>query len=138
MEISEDTQRVIDFLIDYSESTLRKTNDLAIILETAATHSLVDNLAELILSACSVYNLRLTIKKQADSPSEALKKEMLKSYQFALDSIKKICEYFDEQSADRFNRTYLTGGDGALMNFIDLAYDFTVFKAAQNDLKNTK
>ena len=63
MELSEDTQKVLEFLDNYSESGIRKRNDIASILEISASYNLHTLFNNIVFTGKSIWNLFLKIRK---------------------------------------------------------------------------
>jgi len=130
MTISEDTANVVQFLDLFSEGTLRKKNDLFLLIESAAlsnNHKLMNNI---IFAGKSFYNLSRKIKRTSEH-SDIVYKEILRN----ADELRKMIGSVlidDNEITSRFKVTYFDDSSGCLANLIDLAYDLSIMKNAQS------
>lgn len=137
MNISEDTRRVIEFLDEYSGGTLRKKNDLAIILEITANLGDFATANKIIFTGKSVYNLYKKLKKTKGQGLDLLQKQLLRSIDELKNFLAQISEYFDEEIKQRFETTYFPNTNGASANLIDLSYDLSILKDLQMERNHT-
>ena len=138
MEISQDTLLVIEALNNFSENTLRKKNDLTIILELAATYNLDKELSEFIFTGKVLWNLFKTIKRpNNDQESMSV---IQKEFEVSLESIRALLVKFQTLSDKTFQKrlqdTYLEMTKGCVLNIVDLCHDFGKFKDMQTKIKS--
>ena len=141
MQISQDTEKVIHFLTGYSDDNLRKTNDLAIILELSATYDLFDEFNSLTFDSKSFWNMHKTLKNSNANQEylSNIRNEIEKLHQKILDLIKSIIGLADDiKIKERFELNYFRQTTGNFLNLIDLAHDLAIFKNLQIDLKHSK
>ncbi|MEJ5286817.1 MAG: hypothetical protein CH6_1613 [Candidatus Kapaibacterium sp.] len=138
MEFSEDTKQVLEFLDYTSGGTLRKRNDLGIILETLATQNQPEIANELIFYGSALWGSYRIIKTQSDpSLTARVQAEIQNLFAKVLDLLSDIVSFFEEDDlVDRFNRIYLKSDEGAQLNLIDLCYDLNELKKVQIQLRN--
>src|SRR3989339_266344 len=67
MNISNDTEEILNFLDYASGDNLRKRNDLAVILEMGAMYGESNLVEDILFAGASVWNLYSTIKKISSS-----------------------------------------------------------------------
>lgn len=138
MEFSEDTKQVLEFLDYTSGGTLRKRNDLGIILETLAAQNQPEIANELIFYGSALWGSYRIIKTQSDpSLTARVQAEIQNLFAKVLDLLSDIVSFFEEDDlVDRFNRIYLKSDEGAQLNLIDLCYDLNELKKVQIQLRN--
>lgn len=138
MEISQDTLLVIEALNNFSENTLRKKNDLTIILELAATYNLDKELSEFIFTGKVLWNLFKTIKRP-NNDQESMS-GVQKEFEVSLESIRALLIKFQTLSDNKFQKrlqdTYLEMTKGCVLNIVDLCHDFGKFKDMQTKIRS--
>jgi len=138
MEISRDTESVVNFLDEISEGSLRKKNDLGILLEAGATFSLEENISSMIFEGSSLWNLYGTLKRASigTENQENLNLTFRTTAMKFINLLVDIVGYIEDVSVKkRFEEIYFQSTDGTLKNMIDLAHDFSILKDIQNNLK---
>ncbi len=140
MQISDDTQKVIDFLIQYSNGTLRKTNDVATILEISAIYDYADEINELTFCCKSLWQMHKTLKNHYYNSEETanLKIEIEKTHLQIINLLKILINNADEDDRIRFENNYFSQSSGSFLNIIDLAHDFAILKNIQIDVQQKK
>jgi hypothetical protein len=140
MEISKDTKKIIEFLDYTSGNNLRKSSDLSVLLNIAATYGEYEKFNDLLLNATSLWNLHNSIKNNSvtDFDIDKMKSEIIN----LTDTIKKeISLIIGEEKIEvntRFNKTYLSNKQGAFLNLIDLSHDIAELKKVINKFKSQK
>lgn len=128
MNISEDTIRVVDFLQDYSNNTLRKRKDIEVILEIGAIksdHSIVE---KIIFVGKSIWNLNKTFSR-SQSDNRNLQRELENSFYEIQEYLAKMLDGIDATDIiERFNTIYLQRNSGCFRNVIDLSHDLSKLK----------
>ena len=138
MNLSKDTEAVVNFLNEFSEGSLRKKNDLGMLLETGATFSLDVNINNIIFEGASLWKLYKTIKQASMGMEnqENLNRTFRLTAEKFNDLFVEIAEYIEDDSVrKRFDEIYFQNTDGTLKNLIDLAHDFSILKDFQNKMK---
>lgn len=141
MEISPDTNQVLEFLDYFSGNTLRKRSDLAVLLELSATYNLTDQINNLIFEGTFFRNINQTIKKAATdiAATEKMEKEIKISFEKMKTLIFSIIENLDDSVfIKRFQDLYFSNTQGSFRNMYDLASDLALLKEIQNTLKSKK
>ncbi len=133
MNISEDTRRVIDFLEAYSESGLRKKNDLEVLLEISASRGDFAFANKLIFTGKSVFQLYKTSKKSIGNSADSIKTQFISSIEELRHLLRTAVDDADEQIKKRFDETYFVDTNGAVANLIDLSHDLSILKDLQTD-----
>jgi|DewCreStandDraft_4_1066084.scaffolds.fasta_scaffold00209_48 hypothetical protein len=137
MQISPDTQKVLDFLLEYSKGNLRKPNDIATILEISATYDLADEINDLAFYGKSLWNMHKTIKRNETNPDGIANiiKEIENTRYKIIQLLDTIISLANEDIKARFNNNYFLSTAGNYLNIIDLAHDFALFKNLQIDVQ---
>lgn len=141
MEISNDTEKVLDFLDYYSGNTLRKRSDLAVLLELSASYDLANEINDLIFEGTFFKNLNQTIRKAATEPSaiDKMEKEIKISFEKMKSQIFSIIQNLEDSDLiKRFQDLYFSNTQGSFRNMYDLASDLSLLKEIQNTLKSSK
>lgn len=138
MQISEDTQKVMNFLIEYSNGTLRKSDDVAVLLETSATYDLAEEINDLSFHCKSLWNMHKTLKRnEANVDSNInIRSEIEKTHQIILNLLYTIISLTDEEDKSRFEKKYFQQTTGCFLNIIDLAHDLAILKNLQIDVQH--
>lgn len=137
MEISKDTNEVLEFLDYTSGGTLRKRNDLGVILEILAQNNLPEIANEMIFYASALWGSYRILKSNTDQDTSNLRKEIENLFQKMIEYISQIVQLLpDDDLFDRFSRIYLQNSAGSRLNIIDLCYDLNELKKVQLKLKN--
>lgn len=128
MLISEDTLRVVNYLQEFSNNTLRKRNDIEYILEIGATKSNPLLVKNIIFVGKSIWNLSKTFSR-SQKDNQNLHRELENSFyelQMLLTSLIENIE--NSEIIDRFSNVYLSKSSGCLRNAIDLSHDLSKLK----------
>ncbi len=137
MEISKDTTEVLEFLDYTSAGTLRKRNDLGVILEILAQNNLPELANEIIFYGSALWGSYRILKQNTESDTSNLKKELENLFDKMVGYISKIVELIpDDVTSERLSRIYLQNSIGSRLNTIDLCYDLNELKKVQLKLKN--
>lgn len=128
MNISEDTLRVVDFLQDYSNNTLRKRKDIEVLLEIGAMksdHSIVE---KIIFVGKSIWNLNKTFSR-SQSDNKNLQRELENSFYEIQEYLTTMLDGIDDDElTQRFKTVYLQRNSGCFRNAIDLSHDLSKLK----------
>lgn len=143
MYLSEDTVKVLEYLKNYSDNSLRKANDIGIILELGAVSGDSDLINKIIFSGKSIWNLHRTIQKQINSSNSnenvnQLQLELMNSISEIQNYIELLTRMTEELVAKRFVEVYLQDKRGSYLNIIDLSHDLAIFKQLQTDMLQNK
>jgi hypothetical protein len=137
MKISADTLEIINFLNSIRDGKLRKSNDLATVLEIAATYDEIELIDKIIFSGAYIWNLNQTIRRNPEIDGIAqLHNEMRKTIEELHEMLINLLESAEDDVKKRFNEIYFPLTAGAIKNLIDLAHDLYALKELQNTLKN--
>jgi hypothetical protein len=138
MEISKDTQAVIEALDNFTEGSLRKKNDITYLLEIGASYGFYEEIATFIFSGKVLWNLFKTIKKTTIDTQTLIgvQKEFQTTLEVIRELILKFKEYGDETYQKRLQNTYLEVTKGCILNIVDLCHDFGKLKEMQTKIKN--
>lgn len=138
MNISPDTDNVVEFLDTYTNKNLRKKNDLAMILEIAATYDAISEINEIIFNGKALWGIFQALRKtNSDDSNLANMKNQFSALTKEISSqLKTLLELEYEALKERFDKVYFQNTDGALLNLMDLCHDLSELKNLQNDLKS--
>ncbi|MCE5305100.1 MAG: hypothetical protein ABFD61_04895 [Chloroherpetonaceae bacterium] len=132
MKISADTQSVIDFLQMISDNGIRKSIDLATILEVGATYSQDELVQSIIFTGKSIWNLSKILTRSPDSAAiDKINREFRDNIDEMQNQLRKITDFVEMADVQRFNIVYLQKDLGSMRNIIDLAHDLSILKDAQ-------
>ena len=135
MIISDDTKKVIEFLQVVSENNLRKSKDLAIMLEVGATFNQSELIQSIIFTGKSIWNISRVLARSDDSISiENLKREFESNINEMREMIMQLIDFINEEDAHRFYIIYLNNDLGSTRNIIDLAHDLSILKDVQKKM----
>jgi len=137
MEISNDVQAVIEYLNQYSGNNLRKKNDMATILELAATKDTPEIINTIVFSGTSLWKVFSVLRKQTPQSEgyKQLEAEFAASMNALRSDLAVVVEETDEDTLQRFDDIYLSMNSGVIRNLTDLAHDLSLFKELQNEMK---
>jgi hypothetical protein len=139
MEISEDTQKVINYLQYYSNNSLRKAQDVALILEINAERNDYLLANQIIFTGKSIWNLHRTLRRSDGSRDiSLLEKEILSSFKEIQKLLSKFINYAEKEQIKRFEEVYLQETAGCLRNIIDLSHDLSILKEVQTEQMKEK
>ena len=137
MDISEDTQRVLNFLQDFCDGNLRKSNDIASLLEIAAINLKAKEMNDLIFTGASICLISQKIKKLKDN--EEGTNQLAEELHRNINEISRLLQCFSSlaptEIQKRIERIYLVNDYGSFLNIIDLSHDLSILKDLQNKLK---
>jgi len=138
MEISQDTLRVVDFLQEFSNNSLRKRNDIEVILEIGATKSNPIIIEKIVFVGKSIWNLNKAFKR-SQSNNQNLQRELENSFYELQKLLKELIQDIDDQIIiERFNVVYFQNNLGCYRNAIDLSYDLTKLKELIQKMQSEK
>lgn len=137
MDISQDTEKALEFLDYMSGGNLRKRNDIGLILELGATYGESNLVNDIIFYGSACWNLSLTLKKETGRENESkLKTQFDELLSQLRDYLAVIAEKGDEEVRKRFRDIYLSLTAGTVKNLMDLSYDLAQLKSLQKQLKD--
>ena len=141
MEISQDTQNVVDTVESFTKKQLQKKNDFSVIMELAVSNLLIEDYSQAVFNGTAFFKLSKTLNK-IDPNEESAKnfkvefENYLEQFKTNVLTISKQLE--DEKLIERFDNTYFQLTRGCVLNLIDLAHDFAIFKEMQTSNKEGK
>lgn len=137
MSITPDIENVLNYLEQVSGHGLRKRNDMATLLDLAASRDAGEEMNALIFHGRHLYNLYNTLRK-ASAGAEGfavLEREFATATETVRDHLARILVDAGEEEVERFNSLYYQMTQGSLRNLLDLAHDLGVLKSVQNEQK---
>lgn len=138
MEISKDTQNVVGTVESFTEKSLLKKNDFSLLVELSATFNHIEAFTQAVFNGTAFFKLSKKLNKidPNDETAVNFKKEFeyyLEMFKTNLSEISQDLE--DDSLVKRLNETYFELTRGCVLNLIDLAHDFTLFKQMQTSNK---
>ena len=124
MEISQDTNNVVNTVESFTGKQLLKKNDFSTILELAVTHNGIEPFTKALTDGTAFYKLSKKLNKidPNDSSANNFKHEFERYLELFKAEISTIAAYLDEeQLKERFQKTYFELTRGCVLNLIDLA-----------------
>jgi hypothetical protein len=139
MEISKDTQNVVDTVESFTNKQLQKKNDFSTIMELAVSNLLITEYNEAIFNGTAFFKLSKSLNKidPHDETASNFKKEFERYLEQFKTNIHTITQKLEDNTLiERFDITYFQLTRGCVLNLIDLAHDFAIFKEMQTSSKN--
>lgn len=135
--LSPETENVLTYLDQASGAGLRKRNDIGALLELAAETDAHEEMNALAFQGSFLFNLYRTLKKAPPGGEgyATLEREFTAGVEKLREDIATLLVDADDEQVARFNEQYYQVTQGSLRNVIDLAHDFGVLKAVQNEQK---
>lgn len=137
MQISADTKKVIDFLDSVADGGLKKSKDLAVILEIGAAYGL-DNLANsLIFTGSSIKKLISLIDKSKPEADgiEKIRNELASESENFINQLSEFMNYADNITKNNFENNFFNSGKESFDNLLRLAEDLSELKIIQTTVK---
>jgi len=137
MQISDDTNHVINFIEDVFPDSIQNTNDLANILEIGALFGLHTQINELIFTATAIQYMkkRIISAPANDSSTEKMKIELQKSLQDFKEMLQNIKQIAKGNNLDVNFRSYLSENTSSVENLISISSDLALLKEVQNKMR---
>lgn len=139
MEISKDTQNVVDTIESYTKKHLQKKNDFSAVMELAVTNLDIDEFSAAIFNGTAFFKLskKLNSIDPNDESAKNFKVEFENYLELFKNNIVTITKNLEEENLiKRFQTTYFELTRGCVLNLIDLAHDFAIFKELQTSSKD--
>lgn len=141
MDISKDTQNVVGTIESFTEKLLQKKNDFSVLLELSVTHNHLDTFPQAVFNGTAFYKLSKKLNKL--NPDDESAKNFKIEFESFLEQFKSNIrvisnDLVDEELIKRFEITYFALTRGCVLNLIDLAHDFSLFKEMQTSNKENK
>ena len=133
MDLSPDTESVINALNDALEGGLRKRNDVASILEMGASfdeHELFNKITQTGTALWKVYKTLRRQKVGADG-YQLLEKEFGNQLNALREQLASMVDHADDDTVRRFDEIYFGMSQGVIRNLTDLAHDLAHIKDLQ-------
>jgi hypothetical protein len=133
MQLSDDTLHVIAVLEESAEGGLRKANDMAVILEVAATHDEVDLTMQLTRTGTGMWKVYSTLRRlqQGAEGYAQLEREFALQMNALREQLAQLMRHADDETLRRFDDLYFGMTQGVIRNLVDLSHDLARLKALQ-------
>lgn len=135
MIISADTEQVIAVLEEHSQGGLRKKNDMAVLLEIAATHDQAEPIMQIIRTGTGMWKVYGTLRRLQPGAEgyPLLEREFATQMNTLRQLLADIMQHADDETLQRFDDVYFGMTTGVIRNLVDLAHDLSKLKALQQD-----
>lgn len=135
MELSPDTQAVLNYLDGAVEGGLRKKNDIGTMLELGATHDEADLFNDLTRTGKGLWNVYNTLRRTTVGSEgyNVLEREFGTLLNEIREKIALLVNHLDDESLKRFDDVYFGMTQGVIRNLVDLAHDLAKLKDLQNE-----
>lgn len=133
MQLSDDTLHVIAVLEESAEGGLRKANDMAVILEIAATFDEVDLTMQLTRTGTGMWKVYSTLRRlqQGAEGYAHLEREFATQMNGLREQLAQLMRHADDETLRRFDDMYFGMTQGVIRNLVDLSHDLARLKALQ-------
>lgn len=134
MQISADTEHVVAVLDEQAEGGLRKKNDMAIILELAASHDEADLAMHIIRTGTGLWKVYGTLRRLQPGAEgyPQLEREFATQMNMLREQLADLMRHADDESLKRFDDIYFGMTTGVIRNLVDLGHDLAKLKALQS------
>lgn len=133
MQLSDDTLHVISVLEQSAEGGLRKANDMAVLLEIAATYDEVDLTMQLTRTGTGLWKVYSTLRRlqQGAEGYPQLEREFATQMNGLREQLAQLMRHADDDTLRRFDDVYFGMTQGVIRNLVDLSHDLARLKALQ-------
>ena len=133
MQLSDDTLHVIAVLEESAEGGLRKANDMAVILELAATFDEVELTMQLTRTGTGMWKVYSTLRRQQQGAEgyAQLEREFASQMNALREQLAQLMRHADDETLRRFDEMYFGMTQGVIRNLVDLSHDLARLKALQ-------
>lgn len=140
LELSEQTRAVLAYFEHYTAGNIRKSNDLASVLELASMQDAADEFNQIVFLGKCVWNLYAALRKAPpdDEAYRALEREFAENVNTLRAALSALALDAPEPLRLRLHETYLAVGQGTMRNVVDFAHDLARFKDMQSDVHNRR
>lgn len=138
MEFSQETLTVVQYLDHASGHSLRKRNDITILLEIGSRTDSAEQFNKLVFYGKCLWNVYAIIRKTSpDAEGFAqIQHEFAENVRLIREELVYFAANADEDTTARFQNIYLGMNEGTLRNVVDLAHDLARLKDLQNDARH--
>ena len=135
MQLSDDTQAVIEFLEASIEGGLRKRNDVATILELGASLGDADLFNQISRTGTATWKVYSTLRRvqPGDEGYRQLEEEFALQMNALREHLATLVNNADDETLRRFDDVYFVMTQGVIRNIVDLSHDLAKIKALQRD-----
>lgn len=135
MNLSDDVKAIVELL--NSQNSLRKRNDIGILLECGAANDLASEINALASLGKALWSLFSLLRKmsQNDEGYKRIEQEFSETSNKMREQLLGFFAYMGVVEQERFDTTYLRLTQGTIRNIVDLSHDLAGLKNLQNDAK---
>ena len=130
MELSSETEAVINFLNDSVEGGLRKRNDVAIILELAMRADNAETFNAITLTGTGAWKVYGTLRP-GEEGYRLLEGEFARQLNSLREHIAQLMPDASDETLRRFDDVYFGMSQGVMRNLVDLSHDLAKIKDLQ-------
>jgi hypothetical protein len=133
MQLSEDTLAVINYLHEAIEGGLRKRNDVAVVLELAASTDDAETFNSVTRLGTGAWKVYSTLRrvKPGDEGYRLLEEEFARQINDLRENLATLMNNADDETLKRFDEVYFGMTQGVLRNLVDLSHDLSKIKDLQ-------
>jgi hypothetical protein len=133
MELSPETESVINFLNESVEGGLRKRNDVGIILELAMRADNSDTFNAITLTGTGAWKVYGTLRRvrPGDEGYRLLEEEFARQLNALREHIATLMPEASDDTLRRFDDVYFGMSQGVMRNLVDLSHDLAKIKDLQ-------
>jgi len=133
MDLSPETEAVINFLNDSVEGGLRKHNDVAIILELAMRSDDAELFNDITRTGAATWKVYGTLRRvqQGQEGYRQLEDEFARQLNTLRELMAKLMPAADDETLRRFDDVYFGMSQGVMRNLVDLSHDLAKIKDLQ-------
>lgn len=133
MQLSEDTLSVINSLHEAIEGGLRKRNDVAIVLEVAASSNNPELFNEITRTGTGAWKVYSTLRRvrPGEEGYRLLEEEFARQMNTLRENLAELLNASNDDVLERFDETYFGMTQGVLRNLVDLSHDLSCIKDLQ-------
>lgn len=133
MQLSEDTQAVLDFLQDAIEGGLRKRNDVGTLLELGATHGDAELFNALTHTGTALWKVYGTLRRVTPGAEgyRTLEQEFGNLLNTLREHMASMVQHADDETLKRFDDIYFGMSQGVIRNLVDIGHDLARIKDLQ-------
>ena len=133
MELSPETESVINFLNESVEGGLRKRNDVAIILELAMRADNSETFNAITLTGTATWKVYGALRRvrPGDEGYRLLEEEFARQLNALRENIALLMPDATDETLRRFDDVYFGMSQGVMRNLVDLSHDLAKIKDLQ-------
>ncbi len=140
MQLSPDTESVIDYLDASIEGGLRKRNDVGTLLELGAMHNEPTLVNTIIRTGTAVWKLYSTLRRVSVGSEgyRGLEEEFAAQMNQLREQLASLTKHASDETLSRFDDVYFGMTSGVIRNIVDLGHDMNAIAALRTKPSSEK